>query len=540
MPRTRKRRPAATQVWIGYCRKSTDSEDKQIHTLGDQAVMIEEYYGRLPPGERRQHPLRLLQESQSAYRPGRPVFQTVLQMADRGEVRGLIVVHPNRVSRNHADSGAFVQRLVEGAVPYLDTTGGKRYTGADSNDIFMLTLEGAMSWKDSRDKGDRIRQAMRMRASKGRHMGPVRIGYRSVYRPDGSAALEVVPESAPLIRRLFELAGSGTYSIRNLEVEADRSGLRSRAGRRLSSSAVHAILRDPLYKGDIRFDGAIAKGQHEPLVDEALWDRVQLVLSGRRTDTGRPKDLSLRDLFVFGNLLRCPHCGSTLCPYRVKGKYVYYECKNSRTRCGILVPQTTLVEQLPRLLAGIQVADVDVDALRTRLLALHEKKSRNDVQDRRTVNAEYEKVVREIGEVFLQRKEAEALGVLDIVDQRLSDLRRRRDELQAQLNARHEKGTEWVEKVLRSFRLIELLREAIFFGSRHPREAVLKALASNYTVEGKMLVLKLRSPFRQLAKKQGRSGWWAGLYDVRTEIEETLDLLQLALAAFETVKLCAV
>src|SRR5205085_12174143 len=123
--------------------------------------------------------------------PGRAVFNAALQMAGRGEVRGLIVVHPNRVSRNHADSGAFVQRLVEGAIPSLDTTAGKRYTGADSNDIFMLTLEGAMSWKDSRDKGDRILQAMRMRAAEGKHMGPVRIGYKSVYRPDGTPVLEV-------------------------------------------------------------------------------------------------------------------------------------------------------------------------------------------------------------------------------------------------------------------------------------------------------------------------------------------------------------
>src|SRR5947209_7601242 len=127
-------------------------------------------------------------------------------MADRREVCGLIVVHPNRVSRNHADSGGFVQRLVEGAIPALDTTSGKRYTGADSNDIFMLTLEGAMSWKDSRDKGDRIRQAMRMRATEGKHMGQVRIGYRVTYRPDGTRVLEVVPETAERIRRLFELA----------------------------------------------------------------------------------------------------------------------------------------------------------------------------------------------------------------------------------------------------------------------------------------------------------------------------------------------
>src|SRR5438067_9128254 len=140
MPRKKKPPQAKERFWIGYCRKSTDTEDKQIHTLQDQTAMIADYYERLPPVEREHYPLRLLQEAQSAYHPGRPVFNSILQMASRGAVYGVIVVHPNRISRNHSDSGAFVQRLVDEQIVCLATTGGKRYTGADSNDIFMLTL----------------------------------------------------------------------------------------------------------------------------------------------------------------------------------------------------------------------------------------------------------------------------------------------------------------------------------------------------------------------------------------------------------------
>jgi hypothetical protein len=65
--------------------------------------------------------------------------------------------------------------------------------------------------------------------------------------------------------------------------------------------------------------------------------------------------LGLRELFVFGNLLKCPRCGRTLCPYRVKRRYVYYECKNPNTRCKILVPQVILVKQVPLLLRGIHL-----------------------------------------------------------------------------------------------------------------------------------------------------------------------------------------
>src|SRR5437016_4699615 len=119
MPRKKKFRHAQTRCWIGYCRKSTDTEDKQVHSLQDQETMIENYYSRLPAAEKENCPLRLLFEAQSAYHPGRAVFNTILQMASRGEVHGVIVVHPNRISRNHADSGSFVQRLVDRQITSL-------------------------------------------------------------------------------------------------------------------------------------------------------------------------------------------------------------------------------------------------------------------------------------------------------------------------------------------------------------------------------------------------------------------------------------
>src|SRR3990167_5784647 len=214
MRRTRKNPNLSKQYWIGYCRKSTDSEDKQIHTLQDQTKMIQEYYATLD--DRGECPLQLLQEAQSAYRTGRPIFKQMISMAERGEVRGVIVVHPNRISRNHADTGTFVQLLVDGMIRSMNTTDGKCYTGADSNDIFMLSVEGVMSWKDSKDKGTRILKAMEARAAEGRHMGRVRVGYLTVCNPDGSRRLEMDEVRAPLIRRLFQMAVTGSYSITDL------------------------------------------------------------------------------------------------------------------------------------------------------------------------------------------------------------------------------------------------------------------------------------------------------------------------------------
>src|SRR5207253_2372858 len=127
----------------------------------------------------------------------------------------------------------------------------------------------------------------------GKHMGPVHLGYRSVYRPDGTKILEPAPEAAPIIRRLFELAAAGNHSLNDLAGVGWDLGLRSRTGRKVQLATIHEMLHDPLYKGYILFDGILARGVHQAIVDEAVWDRVQDVLAARRTNAARPKNLTL-------------------------------------------------------------------------------------------------------------------------------------------------------------------------------------------------------------------------------------------------------
>jgi hypothetical protein len=96
------------------------------------------------------------------------------------------------------------------------------------------------------------------------------------------------------------------------------------------------------------------------------------------------------------------------------------------------------------------------------------------------------------------------MGILGEVDARLVELRQRRDEVQAQLNACHDEGTAFIDKVIRTFELLNLLQEAVFCASAGPREMVLKGVASNFSVEGEKLVWKPRAPFRQAAGRADR------------------------------------
>ncbi|WP_460540398.1 recombinase family protein [Glycomyces halotolerans] len=91
-------------------------------------------------------------------------------------------------------------------------------------------------------------------------------------------------ERAPLIRMMFELYASGTYSLKELQREVTDAGLRTRpskrcpAGREIPMYTVGTILRNRYYLGRVTFKGVEYQGRHEPLVSQELFDRVQEVL----------------------------------------------------------------------------------------------------------------------------------------------------------------------------------------------------------------------------------------------------------------------
>ena len=134
---------------------------------------------------------------------------------------------------------------------------------------------------------ERIRDKIAASKKKGMWMGgTVPLGYDSVNK-------KLVPNDneARIVRRLFELYREHR-SLRAVQEQAMVLGLKtklrlaSRSGRssgRADFSCGHlkTILSNPLYVGRIRHRREIYEGQHEAIVDEALFSEVQDLLKSR-------------------------------------------------------------------------------------------------------------------------------------------------------------------------------------------------------------------------------------------------------------------
>jgi site-specific DNA recombinase len=176
---------------------------------------------------------------------------------------------------------------------------------------------------------------MRRAKKEGRLMGKAAYGYINKHTEKGIKYIDVKEPEASAMKWAFNEISKGILVLNDIRKKMNKKG-----GRIISSSTFHELIRNPLYYGKVFIpkyaneSAQLVQGLHEPLISESLFDKVQIVLDGRR-NLPRPnvKILSESNLPLRGFLL-CPECGSTLTGSASKGRtnrYYYYHC---RTPCG--------------------------------------------------------------------------------------------------------------------------------------------------------------------------------------------------------------
>jgi len=118
-----------------YCRKSSEAEDRQILSIDSKVTELKRHAAR-----KGLHIKAVLTEAKSAKAPGRPVFNSMMELLYRGEADGVLCWKLDRLARNPVDGGSIIWAMKEHAVKII--TPFQTYGQSEDNVVWMY-LESA-------------------------------------------------------------------------------------------------------------------------------------------------------------------------------------------------------------------------------------------------------------------------------------------------------------------------------------------------------------------------------------------------------------
>lgn len=333
----------------------------------------------------------------------RPGFHSLLQALENNRADLVITKDLSRLGRDMRESSYYAEEYFpERGIVYLGL--GDNFDSSGSNPF--APLQFAVNEVMLRQTSQKIKMVLNNKKANGQYCAAPPYGYKK----DHAHGLLVPDElSAPVVRRIFQMAADGTSTraiCRALEQDGIlpplkfkalyRAAFSAKGMRRVSdawqNTTVVRILRNEVYLGHTllgktvkpslkskkklpqeRSQWSVHYNTHEPLVSRQLFDRAQQNLGYQRKhldDNPRVRRS------IFSGLIRCADCGGAMCSCGTtyKGereKYWYLSCGYSRSSrgCGrTRIRYRDLCELVRRDLdIMIRSSCVDFDTLLARL-----------------------------------------------------------------------------------------------------------------------------------------------------------------------------
>lgn len=214
----------------------------------------------------------------------RPALQQLMQDIEAGKVDVIVVYKVDRLSRSLHDFAKMVEVFDRHKVSFVSVT--QQFNTTTSMGRLTLNVLLSFAQFEREVTGERIRDKIAASKKKGMWMGGVvPLGYDVKDRK-----LVISPAEAETVRFIYKRYLE-VGNVRLLRDELERLGIVGKVrmsqerpgGAVYSRGALYHLLSNPIYIGQIHFKGVCHEGQHDAIIDPALWQKVQANLADNRT-----------------------------------------------------------------------------------------------------------------------------------------------------------------------------------------------------------------------------------------------------------------
>ena len=256
-----------------YCRVSTDERlDQSFNSLDAQKdsglayIASQRAEGWIPVSD------DYIDPGFSGGNIERPGLKRLMVVIEAGRVDIVVVYKIDRLTRNLADFAKLIEVFERQKVSFVSVT--QQFNTTTSMGRLMLNVLLSFAQFEREVTGERIRDKIAASKAKGMWMGGYTpLGYRVQDR-----RLVIEEAEAKLVRHIFH-EFVRCRSTTDLVKQLAANGQTTRSGTKFSKQMVYKLLNHRVYLGYILHKEKSYPGQHEAIIDQALWDAVHAILT---------------------------------------------------------------------------------------------------------------------------------------------------------------------------------------------------------------------------------------------------------------------
>ena len=339
-----------------YCRVSTIEQAEEGYSIDEQERLLRDWCNRMNYSVYKVYSDRGISGKDIK---NRPALKELLKDAEERKFQMVISWKINRISRKLSDVLRIVDILEQNNIAFNSYS--KQFdnsTPAGKMQFQMMALIGEF---ERGTIAQNVKMGMCAKAKSGEWCGGRVLGYDLVPVENQEGAkrkknrLTINEKEAEAVRFIFNeyVNGKGYKAITN---QLNKLSYKTKKGNDFSVGSIRDILTNPVYIGKIRYNvrqnwsekrrrninanPIITDGIHKAIIDENLWDKVQVILESKK---GKPSRIYDGEYPLTG-ILRCPKCGAGMVIMRTtntlkdgsKRRIAYYACGNWKNK-GIAI-----------------------------------------------------------------------------------------------------------------------------------------------------------------------------------------------------------
>lgn len=345
-----------------------------------------------------------------------------------------------------------------------------------------------------------VREGMERRVKSGLFCGLAPYGYRNV-RIEGRSLVEIDPENAPKVQRIFEIYSHHEHTIDDVCRALDEEGITWKKEKpKFTRSKVHKILRDRAYIGEVYYKGQWYQGTHPPLVSKDEFDRVQVLMG--------EKHYNAHDSVYGAGMIKCGFCGKSVTVEikkrqlkRGETKYRYYRCAayNKKGHPRTRVNESKLDAQILAMFAKMRVEDEKVRHWIVNALRAKTKHQQRHEQDRlKDLHKEHASIVKQ-RDCLLNLRLAEEIES-ETFSTKNKELQAREEKVALLIEANGRRRSENTDLAIKVFELSQSLIERWDKADIPEKRKLLEIVCLNFSLDDATLCIEMRKPFDVIAK----------------------------------------